>query len=84
METLDLVGFGRTVARCDDGRRADEAEVPADAEEYQGTPEIPQLDAPMGHHRTGHWMPSVASSDEKPQPMTMASGAPVIMKVIRA
>jgi hypothetical protein len=32
---------------------------------------------------TCHWMPSVASSGEKPQP-TMASGAPVIMKVISA
>ena len=33
---------------------------------------------------TCHWMPSVAISGEKPQPMTMASGAPVIMKVISA
>ncbi|MNY22390.1 hypothetical protein D3C86_1559970 [compost metagenome] len=33
---------------------------------------------------TCHWMPSVASSVGKPQPITMASGAPVIMKVINA
>ncbi|MCY1384392.1 hypothetical protein D9M69_726410 [compost metagenome] len=33
---------------------------------------------------TCHWMPSVASSVEKPQPTTMATGAPVIMNVINA
>ncbi|MNU04750.1 hypothetical protein D3C72_2492940 [compost metagenome] len=31
---------------------------------------------------TCHWMPSVAISVGKPQPMTMASGAPIITKLI--